>query len=205
MRIPRSAIVALLLLVAVGSTFAQGRNAQLELYGGLALPLSPDDFKDYFKNGLSLHGQYVLFPSPRFGVSIGAAYERFSFDEEALLTDLEDAYGVDLSGVSIKGSASIVEFGVGFRPYLTAPEANTQFFLFGMGTYNLLKTEWTLEAFGESLSDDVDDKKFGIAGGAGLEIPAGETLNIILQGLFRSVFTEGESTSFVGLTAGLVF
>lgn len=204
MKVSRLAVLAVLLLVA-GNAFGQGRNAQIELYGGLALPLKPDEFKDYFKNGLSLHGQYVLFPSPRFGISLGAAYERFSFDQDAFLSDLEEAYGVDLSGVSITGSASIVEFGIGFRPYLTPPESNTQFFLFGMGTYNLLKTEATVEAFGFSETSKEDDNKFGIAGGAGLEIPAGETLNIIIQGLFRSVFTEGESTSFVGVTAGLVF
>jgi hypothetical protein len=55
-----------------------------------------------------------------------------------------------------------------------------------------------------------------VAAGAGLELPAGESLNIILQGLFRFIFTESETdpdtgesvggtTSFVGVTAGIVF
>jgi hypothetical protein len=205
MKMAKLAVGVLVFVLAANTLFAQGRNGQIELYGGIAFPTKPDEFKDYFKNGLSLHGQYVAFPSPQLGISFGAAYERFSFDEDAFLSDLEDQLGVDLSGVSIDGSASVIEFGVGLRPYLTQPEASTQFFLFGMGTYNILKTEITVSAFGESESAEGDEKKFGIAAGAGLEFPAGSTMNIIVQGLFRLIFTEEESTSFIGVTGGLVF
>jgi hypothetical protein len=196
----------LLVMVSQSSDlFAQARNSQVELYGGIAFPTKPDEFKNYFKNGLSLHGQFVTFPSARLGVSFGAAYERFSFDDQAFLTDLEEAFGVDLTGVTVEGSASVIELGVGLRPYLTQPEAGTQFFLFGMGTYNFLKTEATVTGFGASESTSGDENKFGVAFGAGLELPAGETMNIIVQGLYRIIFTADESTSFVGVTGGLVF
>lgn len=50
-----------------------------------------------------------------------------------------------------------------------------------------------------------DENKFGIAVGAGVEVPAGSSLNLIFQGLYNIIFTENESTSFIGVTAGVVF
>ncbi|MDZ7292605.1 MAG: hypothetical protein ONB44_21280 [candidate division KSB1 bacterium] len=194
-------VMVLALVLMASQTWAQARKSQIELFGGVAIPLAPDAFKDYFKVGGSLHGQYVIFPSPTLGISFGVAVEGFTFDGDKLLQDL----GFSGSGVTVEGSASVVELGVGLRPYLTQPEANTQFFLFGMGTYNLLSTESKVSGFGESYSSKDDTNKFGVAAGAGFELPAGEKINIIIQGLTRFIFTENETTSFVGITGGVVF
>jgi len=203
-------LTIVVLLVLTSSGFSQfenvSRKSQIELFGGLAIPLAPEEFKDYFKLGYSIHGQYVMFPSPKLGISFTAAYEPFTFDGDKFLEDLQalDPY-TDYSGVTVDGQASVFELGVGVRPYLTSPEANTQFFLFGMGTYNILKTEATVSYLGFSSKSTDDEKKFGIAGGAGLEMPMTETLNLILQGVYRMIFTEDESTTFLGVTAGVVF
>ncbi len=183
------------------------RKPQIELFGGLAIPMAPEGFKDYFKLGYSVHGQYVVFPSPKLGVSFAVAYEPFTFDGDKFLEDLqaEDPY-TDYSGMGIDGSASVLELGIGVRPYLTSPEATTQFFLFGMGTYNILKTEVSLSYNGVNLGSASDDeKKMGVAGGAGFEMPMTETMNMIIQGVYRIIFTEDENTTFLGVTAGLVF
>ncbi|OGB60264.1 MAG: hypothetical protein A2Y94_02120 [Caldithrix sp. RBG_13_44_9] len=203
----RFTIVVLLLLfvISLSSVFAQSRKPQIELFGGVAIPLAPDGFKDYYKMGFSGHGQYVIFPSPKLGVSFGAAYEKFTFDGDKLLED----FGLAGLGLDVTGSASVIELGVGLRPYLTPVESNTQMFLFGMGTYNFIKSEATISYQGleESYSDDLN--KFGLAAGAGLELPAGTSMNIILQGVFRFIFTSDEemggTTQFVGITAGLAF
>ena len=198
-------ILLVLFVVSLTSVFAQSRKPQIELFGGVAIPLAPDGFKDYYKMGFSGHGQYVIFPSPKLGVSFGAAYEKFTFDGDKLLEDL----GYADMGLDVTGSASVIELGVGVRPYLTPVESNTQFFLFGMATYNFLKSEATVSYQGleESVSDDLN--KFGLAAGAGLELPAGTSMNIILQGVFRFIFTSddemGGTTQFVGITAGLAF
>ena len=201
-------IVVLLLFTSSGfSQFENiSRKPQIEVFGGVAIPLAPQDFKDYFKVGYSIHGQYVIFPSPKLGVSFTAAYEPFTFDGDKFIEDLQalDPF-TDYSGVSVEGQASVFEMGVGVRPYLTSPEANTQFFLFGMGTYNILKTEATVSFMGYSNKSTSDEKKFGIAGGAGFEMPMTETLNLIIQGVYRMIFTEDESTTFLGVTAGVVF
>lgn len=204
----RFAIVVLLVVfvLSLSSVFAQTRKPQIEVFGGVAIPLAPDGFKDYYKMGFSGHGQYVIFPSPKLGVSFGAAYEKFTFDGDKFV---EDFFGEQIEGLDVTGSASVIELGIGLRPYLSPVESNTQMFLFGMATYNFLKSEASISYMGyeESVSDDLN--KLGLAAGAGLELPAGTSMNIILQGVFRFIFTSeedfGGTTQFVGITAGLAF
>jgi len=186
----------------ISTSFGQARAPQMEVFGGVAIPLAPDVFKDYYTMGFSPHFQYVMFPTQKIGISFGVDYEFFSFDGDKFLEDI----GLDGLGIDIEGGASNVEFSIGIRPYLTSPEASTQIFVYGMGTYNLLATEVTLsDDFGneEKFSDDISEPGFG--GGVGIEIPAGDSFNLIFQGVFRSILTEDESTNFLGISAGVVF
>ncbi len=206
----RTSIVLLILALFVlsGQALAQARRGQVELFAGGAIPLAPDGFKDYFKVGYSLHGQYVMFPSERLGVSFGAAYELFSFNGDKFIEDL--GLGDYTDYIDVTGNADIVELAVGLRPYLTPPTANTQFFLLGQGTYNMLGTEMTAEInipgyYSEKVTEKGDENKFGFAVGAGFEMPFSSTMNLIIQGLYRHIFTEDEATTFVGITAGIVF
>lgn len=201
MKLVKFGLVLAAIIFSVNTASAQSRRNQIELFGGVAIPLAPEEFKNYYKLGGSLHGQYVLFPSPNLGISLGVAVEGFTVDQDAVLED----YGLVGAGVEVDATASIVELGIGVRPYLTPATANTQFFLFGMGTYNVLKEKVTATYLGQTETVEVDGNEFGVAGGAGFEIPAGEKLNIIIQGLTRFIFTEGSTTSFVGITAGVVF
>ncbi|GEM_PF-1149001 len=209
---------ACLLLLLSSQAFAFERQSQLELFGGFAVPLAPDAFKDYYKVGLSAHGQYVIFPHPQFGVSFGGAFEFFTFNDGKLFDELEQEYGVDLRdyGVEIEGSARIIELGLGVRPYLTPVTSSFQLFLFGMGTFNFTHDEFKI-FFNDPAIEDVEGKydgnNIGIAAGGGLEIPAGN-MNIIFQGLTRFIFNygkdddlgvEGETLSFIGFTTGIVF
>jgi len=237
------ATLVVTLLLTANNLFAQGRNSQMELYGGVGIPLGPEGFKDFYKLGLSLNAQYVFFASPSLGIPIFVGYERFTVDSDAIgeasagdLVGLElfdsqgNVIGQVVDGrIDADGSASTIKFGIGLRPYLTQPEAPTQFFLFGTATFNLLKQKSEItggsytgsdfsgnEQIFDLTEDDiisiyggteskVDDEKFGLAGGAGIEIPAGSSLNLIIQGLFNIIFTEDEKTTFLGVTAGLVF
>jgi hypothetical protein len=195
-------VLALLLLVLTSQTFAQdSRRRQIELFAGAAFPLAPDAFKEFYKVGGSIHGQYVIFPSPTVGISFGVAAEVFTVDQEAIL----EFFGLQGTGVEVEGSASIVELGIGIRPYLTPQTANMQFFVFGMGTFNAIEDEATVTFAGTSETVKQEGSKFGVAAGAGFEIPAGEKINIIIQGLTRFIFTEDETTSFIGVTGGIVF
>jgi hypothetical protein len=236
----RGLLMVMALLLVASQVFAQNaRRPQVELYAGAGFPLGPDEFKDYFKIGLSGNVQYVFFPSPNLGIPIFVGYERFTVDTDAINNLYADEIRVELAGTGVdlvsadfnsEGNASTLKLGIGVRPYLTKPEAPTQFFLFGSGTFNLLKAEqkfkggsFTLRDLGTGqqqtfeltpedlrevgIEPDVkgDEEKFGLAGGAGIEIPAGESFNLIFQGLFNIIFTTDQSTTFLGVTAGVIF
>ncbi|MBD3289724.1 hypothetical protein GF337_13035 [candidate division KSB1 bacterium] len=223
MKYSKFLVVLLVLIFVAGNAFGQMRQPQKELFGGVAFPMAPDFFKDYYKMGYSIHGQYVMFPSPSMGVVFGVAYEPFSVDKDKILEDFTgytqdelEEMGVD---ADFEAGLSILEIGAGIRPYLSAPESTTQLFLLGMATYNIMRStaEGTVEAteydpwsgqyytYSEEIDESDTENKFGLAVGAGIEVPAGDTMNLIFQGLYRFIFIEDETASFVGITAGLVF
>jgi len=240
------------LLFSFSDVFSQlSRKNQFEIYAGAGFPLSPEEFKDYNKVGLSLNAQYVIFPTPRIGIPLFVGYERFSVNNDAINDDFQselvgyefyDEFGnyvgmITAANLDVTGASSAIKFGAGIRPYITPPEASTQFFLFANATYNLLKTKEEFnggnvtveDAFGNPLDLDLiqdlgfeaeeftdDINKFGIGFGAGIEIPAGSSINLIFQGTYNMIFTEKEKdeftgeefggiTSFIGVTAGIVF
>ena len=252
MKMSKAALWAVILMLGAANLFAQTRRNQTEIYAGAAFPMSPDEFKDFYKIGLSGNVQYVFFPSPRVGIPIFVGYEGFTVDSDAISASFsQELTGLPIfdqdtqiqigrvTGASLQteGSASTIKLGAGVRPYLTAPEAPTQFFLFANATFNFLSTKTTLNGGAvnydnfltggsETLTltkDDLtsvlgqsewkdDANKFGLGGGLGVEIPAGESINLIFQGLFNIVFSAAEAAdggkdniTFVGVTAGVVF
>ena len=209
-------VVLLAVILTSSTVFAQGRLPQTEVYFGAGIPLAPDWFKDYYQVGFSLHVQHVRFVTPNIGISITGGYEIFTFNQDKATSDLED-YGY--TSVDITGNAAIAEFGLGLRPYLTPATANAQIFLFGMATVNIVKESLDgsyYDPYNEITwyFEDADpETKFGIAAGAGIEVPAGN-INLIFQGVTRFIFgygedsdldQEGETISFLGVTAGIVF
>jgi hypothetical protein len=242
MRIAKSFLHVIILLITASTVLGQ-RRSQIEFYAGSAFPLNPDDFKEYTKVGLSGNAQYVIFPSPRFGITFNVGYESFSTNNEKFVEAFSESQTGQKASywastvfttqtgetVRINPSADIkshlIRFGGGIRPYLTAPEANTQIFLLAQANYNLITNDFNAtelpyaydpdtnflqwatfdDADWEKTIGENDDKVFGFGFGAGLEIPAGSSFNIVLQGLYNIVSTENEKTSFMGMTAGLVF
>ncbi|NUM75888.1 hypothetical protein HUU40_16110 [candidate division KSB1 bacterium] len=234
MKLVKFGLVLAAFFICVSTVSAQSRRNQIEFYGGAAFPLSPKEFKEYTNVGLSGNVQYVLFPSPRLGVTFNVGYEGFSTNNEKFADWLSTSFTgetVDywvstglFNNPTAEIKSNVARIGAGIRPYLTAPEANTQFFLLGQANYNIIANDFTASEIpfidqdtGDIFSLTFDDKQyeeaiedndenvFGVGLGAGLEIPAGSSLNIVVQGLFNIVFTNDESTSFVGVTAGLVF
>ncbi len=194
MKYLRLATVVLTTLLLTGSSFAQSRSNQMEIFIGGAFPLKPDGIKDVYKVGVSAHLQYVRFISPRFGISLGIASEGFTETDE-------------LNDAGIEGELTVSEVGIGLRPYLSSLESNLQFYLFGMATYNAVKATFA-DDFGGAISSD--ERKPGVAFGAGIEVPFGSRFNLLFQGLARVIFTdtadgEFERFQFIGLTGGIAF
>ncbi|MFQ5606152.1 MAG: hypothetical protein ACE5HS_23010, partial [bacterium] len=175
MRYFKFSIMLILVILMAGGVFAQQRNSQWEIFLGGAVPTGPEEIKDSFEVGGSFHLQYVMFLTPRLGLSFGLAGEGFKVKQE-----IEDA-GID-------GELTVGELGIGLRPYLTGLDANIQIYLFGMGTYNVVKATFS-DDFGNEL--EAKEEKAGIALGGGLEVPAGARFNLLFQALGRTIFTEG--------------
>jgi len=241
MSLMKRSVFLLAVFLTVSSLWAQRKN-QIEFYAGAAFPLSPDLFKEYTKVGVSGNTQYVIFPSPRLGITFNVGYERFSTDNKKFV----EAFSASTTGQpasfwaqqtfttptgpvrlnpSAEISSNLIRLGGGIRPYLTAPEASTQIFLLGHASYNLITNDfnstdlpyaydantnflqWATfdDKTWEQTIGENDEKVFGFGLGAGLEIPAGTSFNLVLQGLFNIISTADESTSFMGVTAGVVF
>jgi hypothetical protein len=249
-------IIFVLVFSSVDAFSQLSRKNQFEIYAGAGFPLSPDDFKDYYKVGLSLNVQYVIFPSYRLGIPIFVGYEGFTVDKDAINNDFKkdfvggviyDDFGNYLGEITdanfdVSGNAGIIKFGAGIRPYLSSPESSTQFFLFGNITFNVYREKNTLDGgtvtvtdvFGDEYEFDIIQdlgfqetdvelkvNKVGLGLGAGIEIPAGTSINLIFQGMYNIIFTKGDyeidingidvpyevlkNHSFIGVTGGIIF
>lgn len=194
MKYLRLASVVLTMFLLTGDSLAQSRNNQWEIFFGAAFPLEPEGIKDVYKVGVSAHLQYVMFATPRLGISFGIAGEGFTETDE-------------LNDAGLNSELTVGEIGIGIRPYLSSPESNLQVYLFGMGTYSTIKATFA-DDFGNEISSD--ESKPGVAFGAGVEVPFGSRINLLFQGLARVIFTdtldgEVERFQFVGLTGGIAF
>ncbi|RMD93812.1 MAG: hypothetical protein D6813_03395 [Calditrichaeota bacterium] len=232
-------LITLILFLVNDSIQAQKRRNQIEIYGGGAFPLSPDEFKDFFKIGLSINVQYVIFPSNRLGIPLFAGFEGFTTDSDAINKSLrsnvlgdyfdpstgEYLYTVTDASLDVNGSANGFKIGAGIRPYLSPVESPVQLFVFGSAIYNAINEKEEIKGGSVTATDNFgntetinlqpedfpqskfeqDIRRFGLALGGGIELPAGQKFNLILQGLFNIIFTSDEPTSFIGFTAGLVF
>ncbi|MFQ5650895.1 MAG: hypothetical protein ACE5IY_13215 [bacterium] len=190
MRFYRFAAMIGVLFLFASSGLAQKRNNQWELFIGAAVPLGPEGIQDAVKVGVSVHGQYVMFLSPQFGISLGISGEGFTQSDE-------------LSEFGIEGELTVAELGFGLRPYLTSMESSLQLYLFGMATYSRVEATFLDEDLGFEVN--AEESKPGVAFGGGIEIPAGPRFNLLFQGLTRIIFTEGDSFSFIGITGGVAF
>jgi len=217
----------LVFFISVTMGYSQKRPGHLEVTGGAAFLTAPDEIKDYIKMGYNVQGQYVTFLSPTVGLSFGVGYNYFPIDAEKFEDEIYDelsysGYDIQLDQLEVSGNVNILELSIGLRPYLSSPDAPNKLFVFGNGTYNMLKAkskaeftatysyydpyygyyESTTEAEVESEADEED---FGITSGAGVELQMGTHSKLTIQGSYRFIFTEDENTNFIGVTAGIVF
>src|SRR5918996_971925 len=93
-----------ILAAVVGLAFASAGfagDAELVLKGGLSVPSKPDEFKDTWSNGFNLGGGFRYWFNDHVAVVGQFNYDRFSFDEEAFQTRLEEELGFSLSGAGV--------------------------------------------------------------------------------------------------------
>lgn len=191
----------LLLVSALVLVFAAVGSAQVSkpynIYagGGIGMPMSPDGFKDFHKMGLHGTGGFGLnLPAVQGFQILGLAeYHSFSYDwDEA---GMPDASGGTLGALMFSANGKM-GFGVPAAPI-------KPFVMGGLGIANLSISDEEIP--GEPAYSYESESKFYINLGGGAEFKVGPSLGIFVMARYVSVFTEGESTAFIPITAGIMF
>jgi opacity protein-like surface antigen len=186
MRGLRSVVLGAVLLATVGVAPAVAQ-AKFSLGGGLTLPLGDFDDPDGDAPGASTgwHGLAAIGFQPAdfpVGFQIDGMYQRFGFD------DLPD--GFDAHRQIIQGTGNVI------YTFTTAEESTFHPYLIGgVGLYNQ-------EDKGDDVGEQDSTTDFGINGGAGFDFQLG-SVGLFLEGRFHNIFTEGNSTNFIPITAGI--
>lgn len=167
-------------LIGVGSLSAQ-QGIRVGIGGGVIMPMG--DYKDADKLGWLAGADltYWLSSSP-LGIRADLQYSQTSHKN-----------GVDGNSKILGGLAEVVfAFGTQadqIRPYI----------LGGIGFYNVKVTV-------PSIALDTSVSKVGFGGGAGVAFKMGSgSTRFFVEGKFVSVATEGGSTTFLPIRAGLRF
>jgi hypothetical protein len=176
-RILQSALVlGVVSLVGVGSASAQGGRASFHVGGGVVLPTG--DFGDLANTGWEAMGgvMFNLGTLP-FGIRVDGSYGQNSGDEDVLGADAKAKFFGGLAGA---------QFGFGsdaapVHPYI-------------LGMVGMVNNKFEAGGFDESNTD------FAWQGGAGINIG-----KFFVEGKYRSIMTEGESTNMIVVTGGIRF
>lgn len=191
------AIILVTLLVISLPSFGQNFAAGIGAAG--ALPMG--DFGDAVNFGFGGLGWGAYVMDPNMTLTFKTGYIMFG--------------GKDISsGVpGVNETKMTQDWGmipilVGGR-YFFMPEGDTRFYgsadigLYMMMFSGSIKTTIA----GTTTSSDIDESesKFGIAPGVGAQFKAGDNMNIDVHLNYSMIFTEGESTSFIGFGVGLEF
>ncbi|MFW6140720.1 MAG: hypothetical protein ACOC5S_05135 [Acidobacteriota bacterium] len=186
-------------LIPLTSAFAQRRAGSWTLGGfaGTGMPMSPEFFKDYWKSGIGFGGEFIYNLSRR--ISLGARLQHLPFplDQDEMLDEFPIPADVSLTieGGNIKANI----FSANILAYLTSPEALVGFYVIGEASLYKLSSDditMTVEYQGQTYSETQEgiemDDKFGINGGAGIEINAGGMFNVFAEGKYHYRFGEEE-------------
>lgn len=165
--------------------------------GGLAVPAGR--FGDNVNSGYSVGGLVDLHPAPGpLSLRLEVGYDRFE-TKSGLLNGVAEAVGGDVSSNAhfFRGTGNVVlrlsSFS-GLRPYLTGGVGVYQ--IGGGTTYSYNGTSYT--------SNDQSQTKFGVNGGAGVELPL-SGITVFLEARAHGVQTDATPVTYVPITVGFRF
>ena len=175
--------VILLAVLFTGFIQAQGKMAA-GVQAGIAIPMG--DFGDGYKMGFGGAGNFVYHINPMLDVTGSIGYLTFSGKE------------ADYTFSSIPVLAGIrYAFGKGnLNPYASG-ELGLHF-----GTFDT--PEIVSPGFGTIGGGSASSTDFGIALGAGFLYQLSPKLDLDVNAKFNNIFSEGSSTSFISIMAGVL-
>lgn len=198
----RVSFVLVVLLILVVSASAQNEiKPVFYAGGGLGMPSSPSAFSDFWKTGFGFGGGLGAQFSRNLEVIGKFFYNTFPMDGDALL---EGFTGITIDG----GEFKVMEFGADVKyMFSTGPESPfAPFFVAGLGLANVKVGDVTLSDPEESVTipfGDYSETKFALSGGAGFDYMFAPKAGLWVEARYALVFTEGESTGYLPLRAGV--
>lgn len=203
-------LTALLVLLSVPTMAQEESKFHFIVNGGLSEPDAPAEFKAGWKEGSNIGGGIGYRFSPHLAIQGLVNYDRFSVDSERLLSELDlgplpdfvdlEVTGAETSVLSLSGElkASLVGDPNRVSPYVTI----------GAGVADVKVGDITIST--SFLGIEIEETMAGISEtvamatvGAGLDIPFGERLGAFVEGRYQSNFTEGDTTDFSSIRAGI--
>jgi opacity protein-like surface antigen len=175
------------------STSYQGekvKKGSIYLGGGVAMPMSPDEFKDNYGMGYGGGAGLGYKVTPSVEIIVSGFYNLFS-------SDFPDSFGVtggDVSIIEAVGNLKYI-FGKGaskIKPYIIGGA--------GMASVKFSQVD---DTSGTVFSADTSETDFIYNLGAGAEITVSPSAAIFIEGFYSSVATEGETSAYVPIRAGL--
>jgi len=214
-------VMCVMLILALSGTALAGEiKPAIYVGGGMSLPMGPQLFSDFWKSGFGGSGGIGLQVSPAIEIGGTFGYSKFPFDDDAVL----EYFGVsdlELSGVNVDITFSGLDittleflaygkyiFTVGaegskFKPYMLATAGMTKMSTDEMSA-SVIVTGAIDTSFTES-APKISTTDFTIGFGAGFEYMFSPKAGLWLDGKYMVVLTEGESTAYLPLRAGLKF
>jgi len=183
-----------ILLVFCATSFAQAPSSPIKLYaqGGLTMPLSPDGFKDNVKSGYHFGAGVGFTLIPKVQGVAKAEYHMFG-------SDAPDSMGL--------GDLKILLLGADARVGLALPSAPISPFLIGGAGVANMSQDIDVGTVGAALSGtaSVDETKFYVNVGGGVDLKSGPALTLFIQGRYVRIFTDDEAYAMFPITVGVRF
>jgi outer membrane protein W len=180
-------VIAVLLLVPAAA-FANG-GWSIDARAGLGIPMG--DLKDAYKSGLLVGVEASKMMSTNLAIGVDGNY---------IKNNPNDDYQASLPATS-DAELKFMHYGAHAKYMLGSSSSKMMPYLVGgAGLYNI-KAEVTDPD--PLLESEFSDTKFGVRGGIGVNMMVGQSWGIGVQADYNDVFTDGGSSQFVGLSAGL--
>ena len=202
-------VLVLVILLAITATSSAEQKLKPVVYlgGGIAMPMGPELFKDYWKMGIGFGGGLGFQLNPNMELIASVYYNQFGLDDDKLLTDLDAPDDVTIDGAEFKAIEILADFKYMFSSGQGASKLKP-FIIGGLGFGNIKFADATVTGDDEEVElpfGDISETKVMFGFGAGLDYMISPKAAIWFQGRFNMISTEGESTTYLPIRAGVKF
>jgi len=218
--LPRAAATAILALALAASAAAAapdpagprtGTDLMAYLHSGLALPVHPAEFDEFWHLGWNVGAGIGVPVAPEWEITVQFQYQHHGADESRQKADLllSGPGGIVAPVASIDGRDLSVLTLMAEARFLvpSARPSPTWFLAFGFGVGSVSTSDALVTAEDPGLEPVTvlgdSDTAFATSFGGGVEIDLSGSLRLTVDSIYTLVFTEQTSTQFLPLRLGL--